>query len=544
MARIWLCVVGAFAVASLAAMPAAAAPPAGDGGVAPAVQPADWSDFDADGFQDLAIGAPNADNVTPNGTESRTGTVFVFYGTADGLSTDRVQEWHQDVSGVNDQRDPFDFFGSALAAGDFDQDGVGDLAIGVPREDRPIGGATRVDAGEVQVLYGTAGVGLTATGDDSIVPSAPIATADDWENAEFGATLASLDMFDATRPVGPFGDGFADLAIGAPGFANDEGRAFLVAGPDIGPDPDFPIICCFGGAEARVGSALAAGDFDDDGDDELAVGIPFATAFDGPDPIDNAGMVSVIERGDALENIALSFSGDGQVPQDDDRFGSALAAGDTDGDGRDDLAVGAPGRDVDGVQFAGAVFVYHPTEDGFNDGPSVTSVPQTFHEGQAAIASGPVVVERFGHSLAFANFGRGAGLDLAIGVQRERVGSAPGAGAVYVLYHDGDGLSATGSQRWTQDTTGIPDTSEREDNLGAAMTVGQFRRGGSHDLVIGAPREGLRSGGFAFPDAGVIHVLYGTGANGLTANNDQRFTMSSPGLPGVRAGSRFGAALR
>ena len=99
-------------------------------------------DFNADGFTDLAVGAPSEDV----GTAGLAGAVNVFYGSANGLPA---------TSQVRLQSNPenSDRFGSALDAGLFNDDDVMDLAVGAPGE--TVGG--RPDAGAVSVFYGSAG---------------------------------------------------------------------------------------------------------------------------------------------------------------------------------------------------------------------------------------------------------------------------------------------------------------------------------------------------------------------------------------------------
>ena len=122
------------------------------------------ADFDNDGFADLAVGVPR-EGV---GTAELAGAVNVLDGSANGLSGAGSQLFVQGGGGVSDAAEPFDFFGNALAAGDFDNDGFIDLAIGVPGED--IG--TIADAGAVNVLYGSAS-GLSASRRPVLLPGHP-----------------------------------------------------------------------------------------------------------------------------------------------------------------------------------------------------------------------------------------------------------------------------------------------------------------------------------------------------------------------------------
>ncbi len=113
-------------------------------------------DFDGDGFDDLAIGAPGEGI----GAKADAGAVNVLYGSASGLTATGDQLWHQSTSGVLGGAEAGDLFGASLASADFDGDGKDDLAIGAPGE----GIGAKADAGAVNVLYGSAS-GLTAAGD-------------------------------------------------------------------------------------------------------------------------------------------------------------------------------------------------------------------------------------------------------------------------------------------------------------------------------------------------------------------------------------------
>ena len=86
-------------------------------------------DFDCDGFDDLAVGIPDDDD--NNGALADVGFVLVVYGAAGGLVAADHQVWdQQSLEQAVEEAD--DRFGAALAAGDFDDDGCDDLAIGSP----------------------------------------------------------------------------------------------------------------------------------------------------------------------------------------------------------------------------------------------------------------------------------------------------------------------------------------------------------------------------------------------------------------------------
>ncbi|MGH2759691.1 MAG: FG-GAP repeat protein, partial [Actinomycetota bacterium] len=121
-------------------------------------------DLDADGFADLAVGVSNVGV----GSVASAGAVHVMYGGPGGLSAAGDQVFHQDSPGVNDTAEGFDNFGRTLTSGDFDSDGLADLAVGVPFED--VGSIS--DAGAVQVLYGGP-AGLSSAGDQVFHQDSP-----------------------------------------------------------------------------------------------------------------------------------------------------------------------------------------------------------------------------------------------------------------------------------------------------------------------------------------------------------------------------------
>jgi hypothetical protein len=348
-------------------------------------------DFNGDGQDDLAVGAPRDGG----------GAVNVIYGSATGLvpdGGDRDDEVfdHTNASAISAD-EAGDEFGRALAAADFDGDGYTDLAVAAPFEDRT--GAPQ--AGWVRVLYGTAG-GL----DDGD-------TNDQGLGIEvFGGSRASGDHSGFALAAADFdGDGYADLAIGAPGRGGGQGRAGVVYGTNAGLSPDrarsWSLADLIDGSSTDgdgLGQALATGDFDGNGIADLAIGVPGRTA--------GAGLVVVVRALDAV-GAGLDDSRSNVLDQawgiwwssvePGAAFGTALAAGDFDGDGRADLAVGAPRKTVGKAAGAGVVEVFFGAPTGFDDDtPSLpgSRYTQRWHQNTPEINDRTEAGDGFGASLS------------------------------------------------------------------------------------------------------------------------------------------------
>src|SRR5262245_24380750 len=206
-------------------------------------------DVDGDAIPDFAVGAPFAD---PGGMGSA-GEVRAFSGQSGNLL------WSSGGTAALER------FGSPLSrSGDWNGDGVADLAAGAPSADP--GGL--VDAGGVRLLSGVDGSTLSSLSGSSA-------------GERFGSALAADGDVDA--------DGFPDLLVGAPfaaGAGTDSGEARLYRGPAL------TLLLSVQGAAAgeRVGSAVAfVGDLNDDGTLEFALAAPWA--FAGPFGISPAGQV-------------------------------------------------------------------------------------------------------------------------------------------------------------------------------------------------------------------------------------------------------------
>jgi hypothetical protein len=168
---------------------------------------------------------------------------------------------------------------------------------------------------------------------------------------------------------------------------------------------------------------------------------------------------------------------------------------------------------------------------------------QIWSQESAGIPGRAEHADAFGTSLAAGDFA-GTGYDaLAVDVPGESVGRVVRAGAVHVIYGFPRGLAARGSQVWTQRSTGIAGTAERNDSFGAALTAANFGHDQdghrTADLAIGVPGEGIGS----TSSAGAVQVMYGS-LGQLSAGSSRGFSQDTPGVKGAAEDDdRFGSAL-
>jgi len=508
-------------------------------------------DFNRDGFADLAVGVPYEDQ---NGIGS-VGGVNIIYGSSAGLTSTGDQ--FLDETDFGFAYGGGDHFGWALAAGDFNGDGYSDLAIGMPDRD----GEIVANIGKVVVINGS-GSGLntlTATQlDVDVLGRAGAAlvwgdfNGDGFADLAVGAPEADLIGFTGCIPLFQNGMsvGFVQVLYGAPRglttFASQRWGQFGA----VGCGADFHV-----GDSAedgdRFGSSLAAGDFNGDSFDDLAIGVPFEDLglFDKQD----AGMVNLVTGnisglGHRSQNITQDSSGVGGAAETGDQFGRVLTVGDFNGDGKDDLAVGIPFEDLgsNARDDAGAVQVFFgiPSPDVLVATSGSLFISQASLPGENIEAG-----DLFGWALAAGDFDSDGRDDLAIGSPGEAVSSntISDAGLVSVLYGSSSGPSFTRLQEWTQDSSGVPDSAEPGDQFGYALSAWDYNFDGRSDLAIGVPFEDVlsTSTGTQQIDAGAVNLIYGS-PTGLssTARPAQFWTQDSPGINDTaQTGDRFGQAL-
>ncbi len=292
---------------------------------------AEAGDVDGNGASDVIIGAC----LLKNG-QSNEGRAYVYLGTpGSGLAATAV--WSVEGNQSNAQ------FGYAVAcAGNVNGDGYSDVIVGAPFWDNG-----QSDEGRAFVYLGGPG------GPDT---SAAWTGESNQASAQFGSSVCGLGSVD--------GDTYGEIAVGAPRFdsgQSDEGRVFVYAGSTGGPGASASWTAESDQAGAQFGAALATSEVNGDGFRDLAVGSPY---FDNGES--DEGRVSLF-LGSAI-GLSLSAAWTAEGNQAGARFGSALGAGDVNGDSFDDLLVGAPMWDG-GLTDEGAAWAYHGGVSGLSSAP-------------------------------------------------------------------------------------------------------------------------------------------------------------------------------
>lgn len=463
-------------------------------------------DVNGDGLAEVAVVDPG------NRTH---GAVHVLYGHSSGLVADKKgtalddQYFNDTTSGLPGSGAQRGYVETAVL-GDFNDDGCADLGI-------------RTDQ-DVVVLYGSP-QGIVTKGSHLLGVSALPKGAKVKASGPGDLEVADLDD-----------DGVDDVAIAAndteivPG--GRRGAVLIAFGDRAGLNkgatkaelvhPGTPGV---GGTLKEIGgpyaSALTSGDFDGDGLAEVAVETgesSFQTLERGPNGWGNA-------QRRPIGGSTAGFPKRGCWQES----GWAVDAGDLNGDGRADLAVGNPSYHCPGDPGApegqGAVLIL------FGSAQGLTTAGHQLWTGNAlGVDSSKNRWAGFGGSIAVGPLDNGPTDDLAIGAFWSHLGSTTRAGSVTVLLGSSRGLTTAGlgGTRFTQNTAGIAGTAEKGDGFGGSLTIAAVQSQQRGNLIIGVPFEDVGK----VLDAGAFTQLAATGA-GPTATGSRTYDASSKGVKGT-----------
>jgi hypothetical protein len=405
--------------------------------------------------------------------------------------------------------EPGDHFGATLASGDFNGDGYLDLAVGAPREVRKIEGISR-RSGAVFLWRGTA---------DRLVAWRVVDSPDPVDNGRFGAALAAGDLD---------GDNRDELVIGAPGevyatVSSGQAHVFHMASSlqlDGSGDVHYwftrwqtynwSTLGQLPQNNAEIGAALAIGDFNNTGVDDLAIGVPGGGLSGSP----LAGYVSVVRGRDADTPLVWRHlkQDAAYTERAGDRFGAALAAGSVGISALTTLVVGAPESGLTGpIVRTGAAYVFTATTTGMTAGQEL--------RGSSVSNAG----YRFGSAITIGAFN---GIGIVIGAPEEL--SAQGRLYVYRV-----NTPLIPFPLFLSQTATAPSPSTAGDRLGSVLSSVRVSGNTVDILVAGMPDRDV-SGNV---DAG-SYVRYTAGTSGILN------TAGSEVLPpSIGAGRHFGSAV-
>jgi hypothetical protein len=496
--------------------------------------------FDSGGTADLVVGVPYEDVSSFPDNFEKAGVIHVLFGQyPGGLSGVGDLYWHQDTPSIPNVPEYDDRFGWALAIGNFNCDAFYDLAVGVPGETVTDHlGVRRSNAGIVHVFYGyTDGLSLD---DDQV-----------WQQGlgSIGSNPETFDQFGKTLTAADFnGDNCDDLAVGSPHedlLEDQAGMVQVIYGSENGltDEGNTTLRQGYNGLldseefQDLFGSTLAAGDFNGDGFDDLAIGVPMENL--GDSSTNRQGVVHIIygshngvtTSGNLILHQDLVYIEDNA--ENGDFFGAALVSGNFNGDPYDDLAIGVHGEVNDYLINHGAVNVVFGSPVGL-------LILGSLYIDKAELGHVNDIHAAFGIALASSDINRDGFTDLAIGASSDRYGSYAG-GIVYVLYGERRFRSPYDYERIIQGVNDISDYSELGDAFGRSLTMGDFNGDLYGDLAVGVLYEDV--GDPEVQNAGAVNVIYGS-QGGLTSDGNQFWYQGLQGLQGVaEEGDAFGLSL-
>ncbi|MBD2413862.1 FG-GAP repeat protein [Nostoc calcicola FACHB-3891] len=481
-------------------------------------------DINGDGFDDLIIGASGAD---PNG-QYNAGESYVVFGSSSGFGASLNLSTLNGSNGfVINGIDSGDTSGTSVSsAGDINGDGINELIIGAIF-------AGQYDTGSSYVVFGSnsgfdAQFNLSSlNGSNGFVINGVIDISGDNRPGRSGYSVSNAGDIN--------GDGFDDLIIGAFSTRGSYvGSSYVVFGSNSGFDANLNLSSLNGsngfvingtGSYNSLGrSVSSAGDINGDGFDDLIIGAD-STYVNEEGGVGKSYVVFGSSSGFDAEFNLLSLNGSNGfvingINSIDGIGGSGFSgrsvssAGDINGDGFDDLIIGAPLSSPNGQDSAGESYVVFGSNSGFDAQLNLSSL----NGSNGFVINGIDADDRSGYSVSSAGDINGDGFDdLIIGARYADPNGQDSAGESYVVFGSSSGFSAQFNLSSLNGSNGFVINGIDADNRSgySVSSAGDINSDGFDDLIIGA-RSASPNGQSG---AGESYVVFGF-QTGATTNED------------------------
>lgn len=465
-------------------------------------------DINGDGLDDFIIGAYRADV----NFFASAGKIYIVFGTDEGIRASTDLSTLDGTNGfvVNGNNTSYQI-GKTLSSGDVNGDGIDDVIIGAPFAES--------ERGHVYVVYGKSSFSASV-GVGSLSGTVGLTVKGIGGTNQAGSSVSSGDINN---------DGINDILIGAskadPNEVNSAGQTYVVYGSngfsntffisDLDGTNGFTIN---GNANTIFsGGDLSSGDFNNDGIDDVLIGATGAKSAG----LTKGGAFVLFGKSTAFATTIELSSLDGDNGfsifgiSGGDTFGSSVANGDVNGDGTDDLVIGAENLEIPWTK-AGEAYVI------FGKNSYASSIDLSSLDGTNGFKlTGITIQDRAGIDVTSGDVNGDNFDDVIVGAPEADAGDIDKAGATYVVFGKSSFASSI-SFASLNGTTGFAITGgAADDQVGFANSVGDFNGDGADEIFIGVENEDVGGSNFG----GAAYVVFNTLAKKITG--DEGFRMLS-----------------